>query len=260
MMRRSSRVLYENPRIWESGQPDTVRERVSLTVAAVPSDVGTILEVGSGNGQVIDALYEAGYDPIALDISYNALKHINSTKRVQGEANILPFPPNSFDLVLACELLEHIPNSTFGRVLDEISKIAKKHIIITVPFQERLEWNYARCPVCGCIFNGSYHVRSFDDDQLKHLFKGFKCVNLKKIVKVLHPDRTISLELFIRHHLASEYLYCATWVTCPLCFTLVDKRPRRNWIGWVAAGVRYLYRTVSRRKSPLWYLTVYERS
>ena len=178
MMRSSSRVLYENPKIWESSPPDTVHERVSLTITAVPSDVRTILEVGSGNGQLIDTLYKAGYDPIALDISFNSLKLINSSKRVQSEASILPFPPNSFDLVLAFELLEHIPNSTFSSVLDEISKVARKYIIITVPFRERLEWNYAR---------------SFGDDELKYLFNGFKCIDLRKIVNVLHPDRTISL-------------------------------------------------------------------
>jgi ubiquinone/menaquinone biosynthesis C-methylase UbiE len=142
---------------------------------------------------VIYTLYKATYDPIALDISFNSLKLINSSKRVQGEASILPFPPNSFDLVLAFESLEHIPNSTFSSVLDEISKVARKYIIITVPFRERLEWNYARSPACGCIFNGAYHALSFGDDELKYLFNGFKCIDLRKIVNVLHPDRTISL-------------------------------------------------------------------
>jgi hypothetical protein len=60
--------------------------------------------------------------------------------------------------------------------------------------------------------------------------------------------------------LDSEYLYCAPWVICPLCFTSVDKRPSRNGIGWVTAGINYLCRAVYRKKSPLWYLTVDERS
>lgn len=254
------RKLYENPRMWKKSIPETVLERAKLTTMAIPTDVRTILEIGSGDGLIINALHEVGYDPVALDISWNAiLCIINNNKRIQGNATHLPFISHSFDLVLSCELLEHIPNSEYSRVLNEIAKVARKYIIITVPYQEKSEWNYARCPACGSIFNGAYHVRSFNEEDLKSLFKDFRCISLQEIVEVLHPDRTTSIELFIRHHLASEYLYFAPSVTCPLCFTPVDKRPDRNWLGWIAAGIRYLYRMLDRRKSPLWYLAVYKR-
>jgi hypothetical protein len=156
-------------------------------------------------------------------------------------------------------LLEHLPISAYSYVLDEIARVTKKYIIITVPYQEKLEWNYARCTACGCIFNGAYHVRSFGEKDMKFLFKKFKCVSLKGVLNVLHPDRTIGVELFIRHKLATEYLYSGPSVTCPLCLSPVEKRPRRNWIGWVASGMRYFYRMISRKKSPLWYLAVYEK-
>jgi SAM-dependent methyltransferase len=254
------RKIYENPRMWGKRPPRTVLRRAELTTTAVPADVRTILEVGAGDGLIIDALYKAGYAPVALDISLNALDHINTNMRVQGQASQLPFKDNSFDLVLACELLEHIPDSIFKIVVNEISRIAKKHIIVTVPFQEKLEWNSARCPACGCIFNGAYHLRSFYEGDLKPLFKGFRCNSLREIVHVLHPDRTVAIELFIRHQLASEYLYCSPSVNCPLCFTTVDERPNRNWAGWIAAGIRYSYRVINRQKSPLWYLAIYKKS
>ncbi len=253
------RSLYENPKMWSKSLPETVLQRAQLTATAVPTDVRTVLEIGSGDGIIIDALRQADYNPIALDISHYALKQIKNTRRVQGNASQLPFSSDSFNLVLSCELLEHIPDAAYSQVLNEISRIATKYIIITVPYKERLEWNNARCPSCGCIFNGAYHLRSFNENNIKLLFQSFKCVSLKEIVHVLHPDRTTRFELFIRHCLASEYLYCSPSVTCPLCFTPVDKRPDRNWLGWVAAGMRYFYRIINRRKSPLWYLAVYEK-
>ena len=259
MIRNSQRALYENPMLWQQSPPQTVVERIRLTIDAVPDDVNTILEVGSGNGLLIKSLRDSGYDPVASDISSNALKHIHTRKRVQAEASNLPFPTDSFDLIFACELLEHIPVPIFSRVLDELARVSQKYIIITTPYQEKLSWSNARCPACGCIFNGAYHIRSFMENNIKSLFKEFKCISLREIVSILHPDRTIGFELFIRHQLASEYLYFAPSVTCPLCFSPVDKPPRRNWIGWAASGIRYLYRIFSREKTPLWYLAVFKR-
>jgi len=259
MTRSTQRAIYENPRLWEQTPPKTVLKRISLTTDALPDDVTTILEVGSGNGLLIKSLRDSGYDPVASDISSNALKHIHSTKRVQAEASDLPFPTDSFDLLLACELLEHIPVPIFNRVLDEIARVSHKYIIITTPYQEELSWSYARCPACGCIFNGAYHIRSFTEGDIQSLFKEFKCISMREIVNILHPDRTTKFELFIRHQLASEYLYFAPSVTCPLCLSPVDKRPSRSWIGWGASAIRYLHRVFSRKKTPLWYLAVFKR-
>ncbi len=208
---------------------------------------------------ILNTLKEAGYDPVAFDISRNALEHIQGSKLVQGTANQLPFASNSFDLVLACEVLEHIPNPIYKSVLEEITRVAKKYILVTVPYREKLEWNYARCPSCGCIFNGAYHVKSFNESDIKFLFNNFKCISLNKIVKILHPDRTISLELFIRHHLAREYLYYGHSVKCPLCLSSVKNKPVRNWIGLIASGMRYIFRIPAKRKTPLWYLSIYKK-
>jgi len=117
-----------------------------------------------------------------------------------------------------------------------------------VPYQENLELNYVRCLACGCIFNGAYHVRSFVKKDLEFLFNNFKCVSLKGIVHVQIPDRTISFELFIRHHLALEYLYSSPSVKCPLCYSEINKKPKRNLIGWFACGLRVFIRMLYRKK------------
>jgi ubiquinone/menaquinone biosynthesis C-methylase UbiE len=226
---------------------------------AVPRDVMKILDLGSGDGLVFNTLREAGHDPVALDISRIALRHIHGKVLVQGTASNLPFSSNSFDLVIACEVLEHIPNVVYNSVLDEIKRVTKKYVLITVPHNEKLKMNFACCQNCGCIFNGAYHVRSFQEDNIKFLFKNFKCTRINEIVKILNPDRTSSLELYLRQHVANEYLYIGASVKCPLCLSMVDQKPDRNWIGWIASGMRYLYRIPVRKKTPLWYLAVYQK-
>ena len=55
----------------------------------MPADGGMVLEVGSGDGLVIKALTDAGYHPVAFDISLNALKKINHNDLVHGDGNYL---------------------------------------------------------------------------------------------------------------------------------------------------------------------------
>ena len=256
----TQKAYYDDPQKWGRAYHRINLDRAKLIAQAVPRGVKKILDIGSGDGLVFDMLREAGHDPVAFDISSIALKHIKSDKLIQGSASDLPFSSHSFDLILACEVLEHIPNIAFKAVLEEIIRISKRYVLITVPYKEKLELNYARCLACGCVFNGSYHVRSFHRKDIEHLFGNFKCIRLNKIVNVLNPDRTISLELYLRQHMANEYLYIGPSVKCPLCLSAVSEKPVRNWIGLIACGIRYLYRMLDRKKTPLWYLAVYQKA
>jgi len=67
MRTNTQRPLYENLRIWGNGRPETVLERARLTIRAVPNDVKTILEAGSGDGLLIKALRVAAYVRVGLD-------------------------------------------------------------------------------------------------------------------------------------------------------------------------------------------------
>jgi ubiquinone/menaquinone biosynthesis C-methylase UbiE len=256
---RRQKELYNDSKKWEREYHRINIDRAKLTVCAVPRDVKRILDLGSGDGLVLNMLKKAGHDPVAFDISRIALEYTQSDKLVQGTASNLPFFSNSFDCVIACEVLEHIPNLVFESVLKEMERITKKYIIITVPYKENLKINYARCQACGCIFNGAYHVRSFQEDDIKFLFKRFTCIKMNEIVEISNPDRTFSLELFVRHHLAHEYKYYGPSIKCPLCLSSVNQKPDRNWIGWIASGMRYFYRIYVKKKTPLWYLSVYKK-
>ncbi len=82
-----------------------------------------VLDAGSGTGLVTLALQDAGFGArrvVALDLSFNSLKvsreefkrhkkHTRNTDAVQGNILKLPFPDNTFDLVLMCGVLEYTP-------------------------------------------------------------------------------------------------------------------------------------------------------
>lgn len=87
----------------------------------------SVLEVGVGEGVVARELSRGGIAVTTLDIAQDL--HPD----VVGSVTNIPFPPKSFDTVLAAEVLEHIPFSDVPMALSEIARVARKAIVISLP-------------------------------------------------------------------------------------------------------------------------------
>ena len=97
-----------------------------------------ILEVGVGEGQVMSRLRERFEDvPIlGVDLPDAAFAENWRERRLTclfGDATALPFPDRSFDLVLAIEVLEHVPSP--ARALGELARVCSGTFIGSVPFE-----------------------------------------------------------------------------------------------------------------------------
>ena len=90
-----------------------------------------ILEVGPGIGIVTKFLREAGFKITTIDIDPELKPDV-----VASVLN-LPFRDNEFDLVLAAEVLEHLPFEDFRKALLELERVTKKDIIISLPDHRR---------------------------------------------------------------------------------------------------------------------------
>ncbi len=84
-----------------------------------------VLDVGAGTGRLSIGLEQKGAQVTALDISPEMLKILARKNRrittVVGEAESLPFPDNSFDMVTAAFLIVHLKNPT--RFFDEVYRV-----------------------------------------------------------------------------------------------------------------------------------------
>jgi SAM-dependent methyltransferase len=87
----------------------------------------TVLEIGPGAGVVSDTLRKQGIEVKTADISPD----LNPDKI--ASVTDLPFEDNSFDAVLACEVLEHIHFEDFKKALGEIRRVTKKFAVISLP-------------------------------------------------------------------------------------------------------------------------------
>ncbi|MDO9026343.1 MAG: methyltransferase domain-containing protein [bacterium] len=105
---------------------------------------GKVLEIGCADGHVMESLKKAlpldqGAAFFGLDISDTSLQRAKAKgfgKVVKAAAEDLPFAKNSFDLVIASQVLEHIPG--LERAMDQVFSVLKPggSFVITVPLAD----------------------------------------------------------------------------------------------------------------------------
>tara|TARA_A100001011_G_scaffold397019_1_gene496716 strand:- start:159 stop:998 length:840 start_codon:yes stop_codon:yes gene_type:complete len=93
------------------------------------SKVSNILEVGKGIGNLAALIESYGYNYSSLDVN----ETYNPTKI--GSVQKIPWKDNSFDLVCAFEVLEHLPSDQTEVALLEMKRVAKNYVFISIPCQ-----------------------------------------------------------------------------------------------------------------------------
>ena len=91
------------------------------------NDNFSVLEIGPSYGLVTFYLRKFGVDIKTLDFK--------PEYQPDFLASVLkmPLPDNSFDLILVCEVLEHLPFENFPGVLKEIHRVTKKTVFLSLP-------------------------------------------------------------------------------------------------------------------------------
>ncbi|MBI4708386.1 MAG: class I SAM-dependent methyltransferase [Candidatus Omnitrophica bacterium] len=94
-----------------------------------------ILEIGIGDG--FGSFYLSGFSHrvVSLDMDFSCKDHlgryierfnVSNINFVNADASRLPFADESFDGVIACQLIEHIPEDRLSFFLQEINRVMKK--------------------------------------------------------------------------------------------------------------------------------------
>lgn len=111
-------------------------------------DACAVLDVGSGEGVVLrEALLEVVRPRclVAVDISLRDLgccaANVPLARLAIASGYNLPFPARSFDLVMCCEVLEHVPDPR--DFLSELARVASKWLVLSVPHEPL--WRALNC-------------------------------------------------------------------------------------------------------------------
>jgi hypothetical protein len=184
--------------------------RIRQTVALVPDEVRTLLDVGAGHGVFLEELKAArGIAGVGVEITEAKVDYARSrgVDMRMGDAGRLDFADGSFDALVTCEVLEHLPFGVYESALREFARVARRWIIVTVPYDERRR--FVRCPYCAARVSADYHFRSFDAAALLGLLPGF---SLKRTLG-LGSQHTSMLREFGRRHLGGW----PALLVCPSC-------------------------------------------
>jgi ubiquinone/menaquinone biosynthesis C-methylase UbiE len=268
-MESFEKEYYESETFWEGEmlQDAANQQRIKTTASLIPDDVDTLADIGCGNGVFINYLSE-NYPHLkltAVDRSITALKYVKANKMPADIAD-LPFENNFFDCVTCLEVIEHLPVPVYKKSLQELARVAKKHIIISVPYAEKLEESYTRCPSCKTVFNKEIHLRSFKEDDISNLLSeyGFECISSQK----LNPSSTFKGHNFYRKIFYKEQFLTWSSPICPVCGyaektnePLAEKQKeappaKRKWISFLSGLPKLIW---PKETHYYWILARYQR-
>lgn len=140
-----------------------------------------VIDVGCGAGRHSFEAYRRGADIIAFDRNADDLAGVQTmfeamaaageapaganAQTVRGDALALPYPDNHFDVVIASEILEHIPAD--DQAIAELVRVLEPggQLVVTVPrwLPERVCWALST----EYHSNEGGHVRIYRADELR---------------------------------------------------------------------------------------------
>jgi 2-polyprenyl-3-methyl-5-hydroxy-6-metoxy-1,4-benzoquinol methylase len=179
-------------------------ERIKVAFEYVKKNINKkkVLDFGCGSGVLSYLLAKNGYEVTSSDIEFSPLKLVKekidfppNISFIEGDIITKDLPDNSFDIICAMDVLEHIDN------LSDYIKLFKRlltpdGIIIVSGPTENILYKIGR-KLAGDRFTGDYHVKNISE--IKQEFNPF--LNVKTIKKIIFP--VVLFEIFTAKNASS---------------------------------------------------------
>jgi len=97
---------------------------MTWVAARVPEDVGSVLDVGGRGRQMAALLHPADVTTVNVEPPADVLV---------AAGDPLPFPDDSFDVVLSTDVLEHVPARERQAHISELVRVARRRVVLCWP-------------------------------------------------------------------------------------------------------------------------------
>jgi ubiquinone/menaquinone biosynthesis C-methylase UbiE len=145
----------------------------------------SVLDVGCGEGYITNHIkkHKTNIKIEALDFSREILQIASimhpEIRFSQGSIYRLPFKDNTFDLVVANEVLEHLEYPE--KAIEEIKRVSRKYCLITVPNEPFFRMaNMLRLKYLSSFGNTPGHLKNLTQHDFKQLLNNnFRTFSIK---------------------------------------------------------------------------------
>lgn len=133
-------------------------------------EINRVLDVGSGDGQVIEKLSKSSFakEYYAIDISQSAVNIINN-KKINGLKECkkfngmnIPYEDKTFDLAIITHVLEHVEHTRV--LLYELARVSK-YVFVEVPLEDKLRLHDE------FVFDKTGHINYFNRKTVRMLLQ-----------------------------------------------------------------------------------------
>ena len=128
-------------------------------------NIKTALEIGVGNRLTSNYLKNQNIKVTTCDIDKNLKPD------VVNDVRKLSFKNNNFDAVYAYQVLEHLPFEDFEKALEELYRVSKRYVLISLPYNSTSFEAILKFPLLNKISNKNY-INFFL--RFNYFFKKFK--------------------------------------------------------------------------------------
>ena len=133
-----------------------------------------VLNIGVGRGGLESILVDRKIRVSSLDPGEKSIERVRRQFGLGDAAKVgfsqdMPFADAEFDVVVVCEVLEHLSDEVIAATFDEAERVLKPggRFMGTLPADENLSESRVICPHCGEAFHRWGHLQSFTEQRLR---------------------------------------------------------------------------------------------
>lgn len=145
--------------------------RIRSLLELIPESGDSVLDIGARDGYLATLLTERYARVVALDLVPPLVADVRVEWAI-GDVTAMTYDDATFDTVICAEVLEHVSPSSLERACREIVRVARRAIVIGVPYRQDLRCGETICRECGRINPPWGHQSRFDERRLRALFHG----------------------------------------------------------------------------------------
>lgn len=199
------------------------KARTEDLLRIIPRGRRSVLDIGARDGHFSCLLTQYFAEVTALDLEPPAWRFPGVTT-VAGDVTHLAFPDAAFDCVFCTEVLEHIAGLELA--CREIVRVARREIVIGVPFQQDIRLGRTTCLACGKTNPPWGHINSFTEQRLFSCFPALSVVSRSFVG--LHKQATNAISARLMDWAGNPWGSYGQEEPCIHCGAILTPPPQRS--------------------------------